>query len=181
MLIRDVVGPDDGDRAILLWCSEEDGHNPSAAELATHSGRQTAWLQSLSTRSRFRLFAADFLRGRHPFPFTEAQHAGQVVFRLALRQAAEFLSKKDYIDNWASEMNEEFCFWSFSQWKKALSETGFRISENPNQPDRGSRSYVNPWIAEHRYQGRVNLLSENGAQISWPPSNMVMVAEKPLG
>jgi hypothetical protein len=77
-------------------------------------------------------------------------------------------------------MNEEFCFWSFSQWKKALSETGFRISENPNQPDRGSRSYVNPWIAEHRYQGRVNLLSENGAQIFWPPSNMVMVAEKPL-
>ena len=181
LLIRDVVGPDDGDRAILLWCSEEDGHNPSAAELATHSGRQTAWLQSLSTRSRFRLFAADFLRDRHPFPFTEAQHAGQVVFRLTLRQAAEFLSKKDYIDNWASEMNEEFCFWSFSQWKKALSETGFRISENPNQPDRGSRSYVNPWIAEHRYQGRVNLLSENGAQISWPPSNMVMMAEKPLG
>ena len=126
------------------------------------------------------MFAADFLRGRHPFPFTEAQHAGQVVFRLTLRQAAEFLSKKDYIDNWASEMNEEFCFWSFSQWKKALSETGFRISENPNQPDRGSRSYVNPWIVEHRYQGRVNLLSENGAQISWPPSNMVMVAEKPL-
>jgi len=23
-------------------------------------------------------------------------------------------------------------------------------------------------------------ISENGAQISWPPSNMVMVAEKPL-
>jgi hypothetical protein len=32
----------------------------------------------------------------------------------------------------------------------------------------------------HRYQRRVKLLSENGAQISWPPSNMVMVAEKPL-
>jgi len=47
-------------------------------------------------------------------------------------------------------------------------------------PDRGSRSCVNPWIAEHRYQGRVNLLSENGAQIYGPPSNMVLVAEKPL-
>jgi hypothetical protein len=73
-----------------------------------------------------------------------------------------------------------FCFWNFSRWKKVFFETVFHISENPNQPEHGSRSYVNLWIAVHRYQRRVKLLSENGAQISWPPSNMVMVAEKPL-
>ena len=102
------------------------------------------------------------------------------MFRLALWQAAEFLSKKDYADNWASEMNEEFCFWSFSQWKKALSEAGFQIVENADQPERGSRFYVNPWIVEHRYSGCVNLLGVDGEPLDWPPSNIVIVAEKPL-
>jgi hypothetical protein len=101
------------------------------------------------------------------------------VFQVTFRQAAEFLSKKDYTDNWASEMNEEFCFWSFSQWKQALSETGFRVIENPNQLERGSRFYANPWIVEHRYQGHARLFGKNGTQLNWPPTNMIIVAEKP--
>jgi SAM-dependent methyltransferase len=179
LLIRDVVGPDDGDRIILLWCADRDGYDLSSEVLAEHRGRDAEWLHGLSTRSRFRLFAKDFLRGR-PFPFTEEQHDGRTQFQLTLRQAAEFLSKKDYTDNWASEMNEEFCFWSFQQWKKVLSETGFRISENPNPSERRSRSYVNPWIVENRYEGHVKLLVGSTAQLNWPPSNMVIVAEKPL-
>ena len=77
-------------------------------------------------------------------------------------------------------MNEEFCFWSFSKWKQVLSEIGFRVGENPNQPELGSRTYVNPWIVEHRYRGHVNLFGNDGGQLNWPPSNMVIVAEKPL-
>ena len=180
LLIRDVAGPEDGDQAILLWCADGDGQDFSAEKLGKHRGRESEWLHGLSTRSRFRLFARDFLGGRRTFPFAEADHNARPGFRITLRQAAEFLSKKDYTDNWASEMNEEFCFWSFSQWKQALSETGFRIIENPNQMERGSRSYVNPWIVEHRYRGHVNLFSNDGAQLNWPPSNMVIVAEKPL-
>ena len=45
-------------------------------------------------------------------------------FGLTLRAAAEFLSKKDYVDNWRSEMNEEFCFWSFTQWREVLGDVG---------------------------------------------------------
>ncbi len=180
LVIRDVVGPDDGDRDILLWCSDGDGRNASSGELAEHSARQAAWLGELSTRSRFQLFARDFLNGRRPFSFLEQQRDGCSVFRLALRQAAEFLSKKDYADNWLSEMNEEFCFWSFAKWKGVVSEAGFRILEKPNKPEQGSRCYVNPWIAEHRYRGHVKLLNENGTDLEWPPNNMVIVAEKPL-
>jgi len=180
LLIRDVVGPENRDLAISLWCADTDGRDLSAKVLADHRGREADWLRGLSTRSRFRLFATDFLGGRRPFPFIEAVHDGLLVFRLALWQAAEVLSKKDYADNWASEMNEEFCFWSFSQWKTALSEAGFRIIENTDQPERGSRSYVNPWIVEHRYSGCVNLLGADGVPLNWPPSNMVIVAEKPL-
>ena len=180
LLIRDVVGPDDGDQTILLWCSDQDGNDLPTEMLAEHCGREAEWLRGLSTRSRFRLFAGDFLQGRRPFPFTEKQHEGQILFQVTLGRAAEFLSKKDYADNWASEMNEEFCFWSFQQWKKVLSETGFRISENPNQPERDSRSYVNPWIVKNRYEGHAKVMNGSGAELSWPPTNMVIVAEKPL-
>jgi SAM-dependent methyltransferase len=180
LIIRDVVGSEDADQEVLPWCSDLDGENPSPAQLSREAKRDTVWLQQLSTRARFRLFAQDFLGGRSPFPFVETQHHERPVFRLTLRQAAEFLSKKDYTDNWKSEMNEEFCFWSFSTWKQLLSEIGFRVGENPNQPERGSRTYVNPWIVEHRYRGHVNLFGDDGGQLNWPPSNMVIVAEKPL-
>lgn len=180
LLIRDVVGPDNGDAPVLLWCSDEDGENVSTEKIAAHQGRQADWLSGLSTRCRFFLFARDFLGGRRPFPFTEVQRDGRPAFRLTLRQAAEFLSKKDYTDNWSSEMNEEFCFWNFAHWKQVLTEIGFRIIENPNQPGRGSRAYINPWIAEHRYRGHVSLASESSTPLDWPPSNMILVAEKPM-
>jgi len=179
LIIRDVVGPEDGDQGILLWCSDCDGANPTPAELDRHAGRDAAWLPQLSTRSRFRLFAQDFLGGRRPFPVVETRHDGRLVFRLALRQAAEFLSKKDYADNWKSEMNEEFCFWSFSRWKSVLSEVGFQVRENPNKPDVDSRVYTNPWIVEHRYAGRVEITDLDGHPLPWPPTNMVLAAEKP--
>ena len=180
LLIRDVVGPEAGEWSVRLWCSDADGKNPSAEEVAANLTRETNWLQSLSTRARFRLFANDFLGGRKAFPFTEARHNGEAAFQLTLRQAAEFLSKKDYADNWSSEMNEEFCFWSFSHWKQVLSEIGFHIIENQNQPELGSRFYTNPWIIEHRYSGHVSLVGEDGTPVQWPPTNMILIAQKPL-
>lgn len=178
LLIRDVVGPDDGDQQVFLWCADSDGQNLTDEELATHRGRETNWIQGLSTRSRFHLFAKDFLGGRHPISFTETQQNSQVVFKLSLREAAEFLSKKDYTDNWSSEMNEEFCFWSFPKWKEVLTETGFQVQENPNAPANGSRVYSNPWIIQNRFEHRVALFSLTGDVLRWPPTNMVLVAEK---
>lgn len=180
LLIRDVVGPEAGDQMVFLCCSETDGKNFSDEQLTKHHSREADWLQSLSTCSRLRLFARDFLGGRQPFPFGEVQHNGSLAFHLTSRQAAEFLSKKDYTDNWSSEMNEEFCFWSFTQWKQVLSEAGFRIIENPNQPEHGSRCYTNRWIVEHRYHGHVSLVGDDGTSMNWPPTNMILIAEKPL-
>lgn len=179
LIIRDVVGPEDGDTEILLWCAESDGLNPPAEELSVDARRDAGWLQRLSTRTRFALFARDFRGPVRPLPYVELEHGSRKMFRLTLRNAAEFLSKKDYTDNWQSEMNEEFCFWSFSRWKSVLAETGFRIRENPNRPESGSRVYTNAWIVEHRYSGSVQLVSENDEALPWPPSNMVLVAEAP--
>jgi ATP dependent DNA ligase domain len=99
------------------------------------------------------------------------------MFQLTLRQAAEFLSKKDYTDNWPSEMNEEFCFWNFSIWKQVLTGIGLQIFENPNCPTEGSRVYANSWIVEHRHAGHVEVMDLQGQILSWPPTNMVLIAE----
>lgn len=181
LIIRDVVGPENGEQEVLLWCSATDGESPASPELAKHPNRDADWLQKLSTQSRFRLFARDFLGGNRPFEFAEEQQEDGVAFHLTLRQAAEFLSKKDYVDNWKSEMNEEFCFWSFRNWNTMLSETGFVIRESSNNSAAGSRVYSNPWIIKNRYAGHVRLNSANGQSVPWPPTNMVLFAEKALG
>lgn len=181
LIIRDVVGPEDGDKEVLLWCSETDGENLPAADLLKPRGRDVTWLAGLSTHSRLRLFARDFLGGQRPFEFTEVRPAdGGVVCRLTLRQAAEFLSKKDYVDNWKSEMNEEFCFWSFSGWQAVLREIGLQIQAAANDSTAGSRAYTNPWVKKNRYEGHVALSATTGQPLDWPPTNMVLLAEKPL-
>lgn len=181
LLIRDVVGPDDGESEVFLWCSDSDGQNLPAGKLAEIKERPGGWLSALSTRSRFHLFAHDFLGGQNEFSFHECSLNQRTVFRLKLRQAAEFLSKKDYTDNWSSEMNEEFCFWSFLKWKQVLIEIGFQILENPNEPFASSRAYTNSWIVEHRHACHVELASPEGQPWPWPPTNMVLIAERPMG
>jgi SAM-dependent methyltransferase len=181
LLIRDVVGPEDGEREVLLWCSDKDGQNLSAVEIIQHKDRDTEWPHTLSTRGRFILFAKDFLGGQNGITFEEESHLNRPMFRLTLRQAAEFLSKKDYTDNWSSEMNEEFCFWNFSKWKQVLTEIGFQIIENPNNEAEGSRVYTNPWIVEHRHAGHVEVMDLQGQILSWPPTNMVLIAERQIG
>ena len=49
----------------------------------------------------------------------------QKYFVIRLKDATEFISKKDYTDNFRSEMNEEFAFFSFSDWKKILQKIKF--------------------------------------------------------
>lgn len=181
LVIRDVVGPDDGEREVLLWCSDADGENFPAAEIDQHQDRSPARLLKLSTRSRFFLFAHDFRGGNSGFSFAAEIHGNRPMFRLSLRNAAEFLSKKDYTDNWSSEMNEEFCFWNFSRWKQVLSEIGFQIVENPNRAAESSRVYTNPWIVEHRQVGHVAITNPEGQALPWPPTNMVLVVSRAAG
>ncbi|HWI57509.1 MAG TPA: methyltransferase [Bacillota bacterium] len=184
LIIRDVVGPENGEQAVFLYCEFEDGNGLYHDAWQTTGNRFPEWLRELSTRGRFLVFAYDFLAGRRAkrqaeFKYQPVERSYQPGFLLSLRAAAEFLSKKDYVDNWHSEMNEEFCFWSATQWKQVLLETGFHILENPNQPEQGSRVYANPWIVQNRYEGHVQLFSVGGSPLPWPPTNMVMVAEKP--
>jgi uncharacterized SAM-binding protein YcdF (DUF218 family) len=140
----------------------------------------------LSTWSRFERFAADFLaeqrkngeRGAESaVRYEVVEREGRRYFKLTLREAMEFLLKKDYADNWSSELQEEFCFWSFSKWKRVLGEVGFRVVEGEGM----SRAYTSEWIVSKRFEGKAELFCEEGGRlvrIAWPVTNMVLIGEK---
>ncbi len=163
LVIRDVVGPEDGDRPVFLECAEDDG-------LVTDAWTD-AEVASLSTLSRFRRFCRDFRDGQIASVVEEVTGDGRVLFRLPLRAAMEFISKMEYVDNWASEMHEEFCFWSFTDWARELARAGLTVHPR-------SRAYVNEWRVAHSFTGRVRLYDLGMTPLPFPVTNMVLVGEK---
>jgi hypothetical protein len=195
LIIRDVVGPENKEEEVYLLAAENDGRQDDGRDddifrecPDPHSLK--AHLDGLSTYGRFLRFARDFLaemrrNGQRSddtaVRFREEILDGRRYLVLSLKDAVEFMSKKDYTDNWDSEMNEEFAFWSFSEWKQALTQAGFHVIENPNSPESGSRVYTNEWLVQNRYQDRLMLhRMVNGRlePMAYPVTNIVLVGEK---
>ena len=191
LIIRDVVGPEDKEREVWLRAKQDDGGNEdifkefsSTKDLGTH-------LAKLSTHARFKRFAKDFLEemrtsGRRgdnsKVLYREEIIANVPYFILPLKHAVEFMSRKDYTENWKSELNEEFTFFSFNDWKRFLTIRGFSIIENPNEPSESSRVYTNEWIIKNRYKGKTDLFIKTGKKLiplEYPSTNIVLIAEKP--
>jgi hypothetical protein len=172
LVIRDVVGPEDRRKPVLLWCSESDGAAQGAFPLEGDPDELRERLETQSTAGRFRQFAQDFLSARHPdeHPEPVSTPAGP-GFAVPLQTAMEFLLKKDYTDNWQSEMREEFCFWSFSEWRRELEAVGFAVVE-------GARGYCNDWRVRNSFSGRVALFTPTGEALPYPDTNMVLVGRK---
>lgn len=181
-----------------LWCRTDDydGTSDTSASFglpilechgAENRKRRQKLLDSLSTAARFRRFAHDFLlelrencrRDSHAKVDFQELGARSIdgtrgeMFRLPLRSACEFLSKMTYTDNWSSELNEEFAFWSEPQWRTELEDAGWTVVP-------GSHAYCSEWQVQHRWEGRVALFhAESDARCQWPPTNMVMAGERP--
>lgn len=191
IIIRDVVGPENKEALIYMELNDADGSNENIFYNPDKKEDLQQHLASLSTRGRFLRFAEDYLAGMRgsgrrgdesKLSFEEVEVVGKSYIRLRLKDAVEFITKKDYVDNWNSELNEEFAFWSFTEWKRNLMDTGFRIVENPNESNASSREYTNDWIVENRWRGKVKFFElSNGVlqEIEYPPTNMVLIGEKP--
>ena len=190
LLIRDVVGPENKMQEVYLWLNDQDGRHDNIFAQFDNREALMAYLNGLSTYGRFLRFARDFLadmrKSGQRGPETAVQYheetiEGQRYIVLTLKDAVEFMTKKDYTNNWDSEMNEEFAFWDFNEWKGALETAGFQIVENPNRPQAGSRAYVNPWIVKNRWEGKVKLYRMADGRLkemTYPVTNIVLVGEK---
>lgn len=191
LIIRDVIGPEKKEIEVWMQANREDGSNEGIFKNFETGEELSKHLKNLSTYARFKRFAEDFLadmresgrRGSETkIKYREETIDGAQYIVLSLKDAVEFMTKKDYTDNWKSELNEEFAFMSFSEWKKFLSDRGFRIIENPNEPIKSSRAYSNPWIVENRFMGKTDLFrfGNSGLEaLEYPVTNMVLIGQKP--
>nr|WP_156609766.1 methyltransferase domain-containing protein [Auraticoccus cholistanensis] len=170
----DVLGPRDGTRRVVLRLRCDDGSNPDAprdldglpaADVATH-------VAGLSTRARLDQFALDFPRlsgGRfEPAPVP----GSRTDVELSLAEAMEFLTTKDYTDNWLSECHERFCDLDWDGWVELVTAAGFDV-------DPASRPWRNEWIVEHRLDPVASLHDPGtGEQLAWPETHVLMVARR---
>jgi hypothetical protein len=176
----DVVGPRDKTKRVLMKLNKDDGtevdggkhHDIDRSFDPDDREGLKSFLDGLSTYDRFLRFASDFRmdEGFH-LPYELVQRGAEQYVELSLQNACEFLSKKDYTDNWSSEMHETFCFWDFPDWLSAVQRAGFRVLD-------ASTDYRNPWIIENRYRNKVELYDEALQPLEYPVTNMILVAVK---
>lgn len=159
IIIRDVVGPANKEEVVLL-------------KLNTRDGKTTGEIKELSTYAKFFRFAKEFKPRK--INFKEVIIEGTKFIELNLGDAYEYLSKMNYIDNWKSEMHEEFGFWSLSVWKKELEKIGFSIVD-------GSKEFQSDYIIDKMYAGKAALYKKLGnkiVEIDYPATNMILAGEK---
>ncbi|MDI1461324.1 class I SAM-dependent methyltransferase [Catellatospora sp. KI3] len=165
----DVCGPDDPDRPVLLHLTGDDGQNPAEprrdlADLAPAD--VAAYVAGLSTRARFDQFAVDFR-----FPFGYETEDGAIRLRLA--DAMDYLTRKDYTDNWLPETGEQFCGMSYRDWVELLTATGWEI-------DTASRALRNDWVIDNRIAPVASLTDLDGMPLDWPVTHILSIARRPL-
>ncbi len=182
LLIRDVVGPSQADKRVYLQCQKDSSSVTSPICCATNKTEFVSQLEELSPYGRFIQFAQDYLQtqrdkglydesSRVQFERVQNPNLGE-VFALSLKDAYEFITKYMYTDNWKSEMQEQFGFWDLSKWRSEVENIGFTILE-------GTRAYSSDWTKEHHWKNKVALYdSKTSEQLSYPVTNMALVAQK---
>jgi SAM-dependent methyltransferase len=175
----DVCGPADPERAVVLTLRTDDG---APAEGDGPGGARTdldglarvdvaAYVGGLSTDARLAQFAHDFprLSGAAFAP----QRTAPGAWRLTLREAMEFCTRKDYVDNWLSECHERFCDLSGPRWEALLQDAGFELEP-------GSGAWRNEWVVEHAFTPVATLHDAvTGEPVDWPDTHVLTVARRP--
>ncbi|MGC4808306.1 class I SAM-dependent methyltransferase [Micromonospora sp. DT233] len=180
----DVCGPDGQDATVRLRLATTDGANPPRprTDLASLPPQEAAaHVAGLSTRARLDQFAVDwrFPLAYRPVPAgadRAAEHEvgpdGAVV-ELTLGAAMDFLTRKDYTDNWLSETREQFCGLEYAGWKALLADVGFEV-------DPASGPFRNDWIATNRLAPVAALSTVDGRPLDWPVTHVLLVARRPV-
>ncbi|MEV6287236.1 class I SAM-dependent methyltransferase [Kribbella sp. NPDC051770] len=163
----DVCGPAEPDRPVVLALDDSDGVNSAPTELESLED-PAANVKRLSTRARFFQFAQDFRRNaRVPFAYT--LQGDNPVLRLA--DAMDFLTRKDYVDNWLSETHEQFCGLTFADWTRIAETAGFTV-------DPASKAWRNDWVITNRIAPVASLTTPDGDPVDWPDTHQLLIARR---
>jgi trans-aconitate methyltransferase len=173
----DVVWPANWDDEIYLQLNMLDWRNDDWEMRFEWEERKNLkeYLDWLSTYARFLRFARDFRHTEWETLIYSIEKIWEESYiKTSLTSASEFLSKKDYTDNWDSEMHEKFSYFSLIEWQEALEKFGFKITNE-------SSDYSNPWIIENRFEWKAKIFKKIWEDLvlqDYPVTNMVLVAEK---
>ncbi len=178
-LIYDVCAPSEPDRIVQMRLDDSAGVAAAEATRIDHAQFSTEelgpWLETLSVRARFDVFAATFRaeQGEAPDQVNAVERHADGLVELRMGDAMDFLAHHTYTESWRSEMNERFCYRNLTQWRESLTAIGFDVEP-------ASTSWTNPWLAEHRFAPVASLCdAETGAAVDWGETNLVVVARRP--
>ncbi|HEX3134965.1 MAG TPA: class I SAM-dependent methyltransferase [Planctomycetota bacterium] len=118
LIIRDFVAPDGPDTVVL---SVRDDNRADDGPIA-----------GLSAWALWRRYAATVAHGRYrtgELPWNDLGPTGDGGRRIGcrLRDAQDFILRKDYRNDWDVELLEEYTYWTQSQFVHALERRGLRV------------------------------------------------------
>lgn len=164
IIIRDFIIPDRPQNIIV--------------DFPTFDGSETGDVTQLSTAALFEEFACTFVSSLYPdgrVPYTLLEPARQRFRRFLApsRAVAEFVLRKDYresVEQWKTELLEEYTFWTQAQTIHAMTSRGLRVLL--------SAEIHNPWILENRFEGKVFLQDITGEPLPHFPTNSIHVGQR---
>ncbi len=132
------------------------------------------YIQSLSTFWKLNVFQETFRQEQREEKIKFDLRREEWLINIKKSDIYEFLSKKDYPDNWMSEMNEKFCSLACSDRQEILESHWFEATVEPIK---------NKWIHENRYEWKVSLFKmkddmEMWEKIPFEETNVNIVARK---
>ncbi|MCM2316363.1 MAG: methyltransferase domain-containing protein, partial [Thermoanaerobaculia bacterium] len=167
LIVRDFVDPGEGD--VLLDVRGDDGDDsddPSRCSSAALLRRFAREFRPLAAPPLVPGFALEEVPGTPDCPILP----GFRRFALTLKLAAEFILRKDYRADWATEVLEEYTYFTQQEFETICARLGLRLL--------ASAPIRNPWIVRNRFDGKVELRNADGRPLELPPTNYVVVGEK---
>jgi SAM-dependent methyltransferase len=161
LVVRDFLDPGPGE--VFLDVRADDGDEEDDEP------------RTACTARLFERFAREFrsLSNAPGFDYEEVDGAptGFRRFRLARRNAVEFVLRKDYREDWESEVKEEYTYFTQERFEEVFAELGLRVL--------ASTPIHNPWIVDNRFRDQIALRdAATGAVLPYPPTNYVVVGER---
>ena len=161
LVLRDFCRDSAPEETCLLDLSDQPGTDGRA------DGRSdAALLRDFAVRAR----PLDPLGSGFPLEELGTPEPGWCRFRLHRHWSAEFLLRKDYREDWEAELREEYAFWPLHRFAAVVEQAGARVIH--------AATIRNPWVVRNRFEGRARRMDERHRPLPWPPTNMVLVAQR---